>query len=120
MTNHKIHDTLPDGFHFADRLQVESFMDTGSVDGAAKVCLVAGEGDLPRLACRLRPPRGWTAAMINDYKCGWIDGKASTGSGDAEADSPYGQGYRDAAEGRMRWHLAYCKDHGDHEGGCAA
>ena len=34
------------------------------------------------------------------------------------ADLIYSMGYRDAAEGRMKWHLPHCKDHGDHETGC--
>ena len=82
----KIHDTLPSGFSYADRLQTEAFERTCSVNGASKVCLVrataaeiAAEADIlqaggpdeyPRgyyehlaerntadLAVRLRPPR---------------------------------------------------------------
>lgn len=116
MTNHKIHDTLPDGFHFADRLQVESFMDTGSVDGAAKVCLVAAEGDLPRLACRLRPPNNWTRQQQSDYKDGWIaarDGESNWGP-----TIQWSLGWDDAKNGRMKWHLAYCPEHHAGEDGC--
>lgn len=119
---HKTHETVPDGFSFADRLQVDSFMATGSIDGASKVCLVAGPGDLPRLACRLRPPHLWTPDMVEDYKDGWADGKTLTPREhtDGDLDTAYAGGYRDAAENRMKWHLAHCKNHGDHESGCQA
>jgi hypothetical protein len=113
---HKIHEKLPDGFHFADPLQIDSFEATGSVNGAAKVCLVAGAGELPRLACRLRPPFDWSSDDIEDYKDGWADARAAWPLD--EVATPYAMGYRDAAEGRMKWHLAYCTDHT--EGGCGA
>jgi hypothetical protein len=78
---HRIHPKLPEGFAYADRLQVASYEATGSVNGAAKVVLVAvdpraleaaGPDEYPSdyfdylakvtppaLACRLRPPRRW-------------------------------------------------------------
>ena len=122
MTNHKVHDSLPEGFSFADRLQVASFMATGSIPGASKVCLVAGAGDLPRLATRLRPPRDWDDVWRQNYKDGWRDGKSLTPREytGGDLDTTYAAGYRDAAENRMKWHLAHCSDHGDHEGGCGA
>lgn len=110
---HKIHETLPDGFSYADLLQIDSFMATGSVDGAAKVCLVAGAVELPRLAVRLRPPPGWRQSWRDDYKSGWEDGLDEIDLHD-DLDSSwwyYVAGYRDAAAGRMKWHLAYCADH---------
>jgi len=123
--SHQTHETLPSGFSYADRLQVDSFMATGSIDGAAKVALVAGAGELPRLATRLRPPYLWEADLITDYKEGWKDGKAHQRSRidmlsvDFQ-DSAYLAGYLDAAENRMKWHLAHCKDHGAHDSGCWA
>lgn len=117
MTNHKVHDTLPDGFAFADRLQIDSFMKWSSVDGASKIALVAGEGDLPRLACRLRPPR--RPGYVAEYKTGWADAKRPDANAVLDSQA-YADGYRDRAEHRMKWHLAYCKSHGDHEGGCRA
>lgn len=41
-----IHEQLPSGFHFADRLQVQQYQATGSVNGASKVCLVQGDRQL--------------------------------------------------------------------------
>lgn len=122
MSNHKVHETLPDGFCFADRLQIEAFMATGSIPGASKVCLVSGAGELPRLATRLRPPRDWEDSLRLDYKEGWKDGKALAPSRhtSGDLDTAYAGGYRDAAENRMKWHLAHCPDHGDHESGCGA
>lgn len=118
--NHITHEELPSGFNFADRLQVESFMQTGSVDGASKVCLVAGAGELPRLACRLRPPRHWDAGERIDYTSGWEASRSGEVFNrlDHSHHSRYALGYRDAAENRMKWHLAYCANHGDHAEGC--
>lgn len=106
--------SLPNGFHLADRLQAASFEATGSIDGAAKVTMT-DQG----IACRLRPPRDWNDKERADYQQGWEDGKALTGSTGYESFE-WEHGYRDAAENRMKWHLAYCEDHGDHEGGCGA
>jgi len=116
---HEIHETLPEGFSYADRLQIESFMQSGSIDGASKVCLVAGAGELPRLACRLRPPRDWNPRQIRLYRDGWTAGRrgAPVTMVACENDE-WASGYRDAAEGRMKWHLAYCPSHGDHAEGC--
>lgn len=112
---HRVHDTLPDGFHYADRLQVAAFMATGSIDGASKVCLVAGDGP-PRLATRLRPPRD--NRYRGDYNEGWHAGRRLE---PVDLNSrAFGDGYRDAAEGRMKWHLAHCPNHGDHAEGCGA
>lgn len=142
---HRIHDSLPEGFHFADRLQASDYFRTGSINGAAKVALVKyGEGPI-RVSCRLRPPHRWEAIVseaklfwgltggrvdtaegrlaggqwyIEEYKRGWEAGRA--GKADADATPAYVDGYRDAAENRMKWHLAYCPDHGDHAEGCQA
>lgn len=120
MSNHMTHEKLPEGFHYADRHQIDSFMASGSINGASKVCLVAGAGELPRLATRLRPTG--MASYDIDYRLGWQSAKQTqrgyrtrTIAGDSEA---FWAGYRDRMEGRMKWHLAHCPDHGDHEGGC--
>lgn len=60
MTDHKIHDSLPSGFSYADRLQEEQYEATGSVHGASKVIFVKtylGGSPSVDLAVRLRPPR---------------------------------------------------------------
>lgn len=121
-----VHDGPPSGFHFADRLQAESFYATGSIDGASKVCFVRVMGNEPdksegrtALATRLRPPRDWPDAMILAYKAGWKAGKALDSDNGIQGEA-FWKGYRDAAENRMKWHLAYCTDHGDHDGGCGA
>lgn len=127
-TTPTIHETLPSGFHFADRLQVEAFEATGSIQGASKVAFVRVMGNEPdksegrtALATRLRPPRYWPDAMILAYKAGWKAGRAGAPVTMRDVQSePWAQGYRDAAENRMKWHLAYCEDHGDHESGCGA
>lgn len=138
-TEHRIHDSLPSGFHFADQHQAEDYAEIGSVNGASKVCLVHTE-DGPRLAIRLRPPRtlddiegdlGHRAALLhsNDpkqaaewyvaqYNLGW---QASTRVGrtgqdseawDSGSTSPaWDDGYLDHAAGRPKWHLTYCVDH---------
>jgi hypothetical protein len=58
MTQHQIHDRLPSGFAYADKVQAADFASTGSVHGASKVCLVRPyDADAePDLAVRLRPP----------------------------------------------------------------
>lgn len=65
ITEHKIHDSLPSGFVYADTLQVAQFYTTGFVHGASKVCLVRTKGDpySDELAVRLRPPR-----TLNDIR----------------------------------------------------
>lgn len=110
MSTHLIRETLPEGFNYADRLQVESFMATASVDGASKVCLVAGAGGLPRLACRLRPPRLRGEWYITEYEAGWLYAKTSTTMPDGTS-SAFDDGYLDQATGRMKWHKAHCADH---------
>lgn len=108
----------PSGFGVADRLQVEAFVATGSIPGASKVTFADGAV----LCCRLRPPYLWTPDLIQDYKDGWADGKTLTPREHTggDLDTAYAAGYRDRAEGRMKWHLAHCPDHGDHESGCGA
>lgn len=63
MTNHKIHDTMPSGFHWANDLQVEQYNETGSVRGAGKVVYVrlddAEDGEVG-LGVRLEPPHRWS------------------------------------------------------------
>lgn len=118
MTQHKIHDELPAGFHWADALQTAEYIASGSVNGAAKVIFVKGEAEGEvNLAVRLRPPRrpGYDA----EYLTGWEAGKQAKAS-DVLDSKAYADGYRDRAEGRGKWHLAYCTNHGDHEGGCGA
>ena len=106
--------SAPSGFAVADRLQVDSFEATGSIDGASKVTHAADGTP----CCRLRPPHLWTPDDVEDYKDGWADGKAGEVPWNLPAEHAYSMGYRDAAEGRMKWHLPHCKDHGDHETGC--
>lgn len=115
--NHKVHDTLPDGFAYADRLQIDAFMETGRVPGATKVCLVAGEGDLPRLACRLGPPTSWAAQQRVDYREGWLTSTAGEPN-DGTHTIQWGFGWDDASHGRMKWHLAYCPEHHAGPDGC--
>lgn len=111
------HETLPSGFQFADRLQVDAFSETGSINGASKVCFVYDEDGVLRLATRLRPPNNRPTYKA-DYQHGWTAWKNETGN---KADSQgFCDGYRDAAENRMKWHLAYCESHGDHAEGCHA
>lgn len=116
MSRHATRETLPEGFSYADRLQVEAFMATGSIDGASKVCMVAGPGELPRLATRLRPPRrpGYSTA---EYKQGWEDGK-NPSPDDILDSSAYAQGYLDRRDGRMKWHFVYCTSHNNSATGC--
>jgi len=109
INSYPVHETLPEGFMFADVLQIESFMNTSSVPGASKVCLVAGAGELPRLACRLRPPRDRGVKYISDYRAGWTLGKKNMGKADGNA--AFNDGWLDAVWDRMKWHLAYCSDH---------
>lgn len=109
MTNHITHETLPEGFNYADALQVEAFMSTSSIPGASKVALVAGPGELPRLACRLRPPRDRGVKYISDYRAGWTLGRKGIGSPDGNA--AFNDGWLDAIWGRMKWHLAHCSEH---------
>lgn len=138
-TEHRIHDRLPSGFRFADRHQAEDYAESGSVNGASKVCLVGTE-DGTRLAVRLRPPHtiydiesplGYRAALLHDedpieaarwyvtqYNLGW---QASTRVGrtgqdseawDSGSTSPaWDDGYLDHAAGRPKWHLTHCVDH---------
>ena len=138
MTNFPVHDRLPNGFVLADRLQIESFERTGSVNGASKVCFVCNgldpvvkDGVVVQsgydLAVRLRPPsrledvasnlgRGAVKTVeeyIAEYNRGWNAGRRGTGR---EFDTgytshAYDDGYLDAAAGRMKWHLTYCPDH---------
>lgn len=122
----------PNGFHLADRLQVEAFVRAGSVPGASKVA-TAPDG---ALAVRLGPPTGWgpvqsaakaAGAMlttyIREYNNGWRSAIETTqrvrvGFAGVDESVAFWDGYRDRAENRMKWHLTYCHDHGDHESGC--
>lgn len=131
---HRVHDSLPSGFSYANDLQSDEYNRTGSVNGAAKVIYVRGytEGNvrLPylNLAVRLRPPMSiddvrsniGAAGMLDaaqyrtEYEKGWARAKRtdeypSGGSGALE------DGYLDQAAGRPKWHLAHCTDH-DHCG----
>lgn len=45
LSDDRIHDTLPDGFFFADLIQSEAFERTCSVNGARKVCLVRADAE---------------------------------------------------------------------------
>lgn len=79
-TQHKVHDTLPSGFAYANAFQAEEYAATGLVHGASKAvfvrarggmlscCALSGVGacdDAPHvdLAIRFRPPR-----TINDIR----------------------------------------------------
>lgn len=116
MTTHKTHEIMPEGFSYADRLQVEAFMATSSIPGASKVCLVAGAGELPRLACRLRPPTFWHDEMILAYKAGWRTARVVVEMPDGSA--AFDMGYLDQAVGRMKWHTPHCSSHNNSATGC--
>ena len=107
--------SAPSGFYAADRLQVASFEATGSIDGASKVT----HGADGTLYCRLRPPRDWNLTEREGYERGWRAGKAGQPD-DQDESFEWEHGHLDATEGRQKWHLAYCTDHGNHEGGCGA
>lgn len=141
MSNHMTHETLPSGFSYADTLQIEAFLATGSVNGAAKVAYVAGAGELPRLAVRLRPPHRWGAVVspvarrfagrtgfvvdnddnreahdwyVREYKNGWAAAGRGTDSvawDSGTTSAAWDDGYLDRAGGRMKWHLTYCPNH---------
>lgn len=135
-TEHKIHDTLPSGFAYADALQVEQFEASGSVHGASKVALVRTQLDGSYLAIRLRPPRnfedivsplGRAAAeghgndwYIDQYNLGWQastrvsrTGQSSEAWNSGSTSHAWDDGYLDNAAGRPKWHLTYCADHGN-------
>lgn len=111
-------ETAPNGFTFADRIQQATFEVTGIVFGAAKVTHIDG-----RLAVRLHPPKN--DRYVRAYQDGWRSARdpeertrvVRLGT---DAERAFWDGYRDHAEGRMKWHLAHCRDHGDHETGCHA
>lgn len=132
----KIHDTLPNGYAYADAMQTEHYSVTGSVNGASKVCYVRTAGDQVDLAVKLKPPTslddirsnlGRRAALaeyagggqqaldwyVAEYRRGWA---ASRRQSTAEFDTgytshAYDDGYLDASAGRMKWHLTYCLNH---------
>ena len=135
-TEHKIHDSLPSGFSYADAIQVGQFYATGSVHGASKVCLVRMKEDphSDELAVRLRPPRsvedirgplGLRAAeslglegYIAQYNLGWQastrvgrTGQSSEAWNSGMTNYAWDDGYLDQAAGRPKWHLTYCADH---------
>lgn len=139
-TEHKVHDTLPSGFAYADNLQTEQFEATGSVHGASKVALIRMQMDGSYLAVRLRPPRtindirsplGLRAAKANSntpleaaewyiaqYNLGWQastrvsrTGQESEAWSSGETNFAWDDGYLDRAAQRPKWHLTYCADH---------
>lgn len=111
-------DTAPNGFTYADRVQIATFIEKGIIFGASKLS-TDPDG---RIACRLHPPAN--KAYVDAYNAGW----ASAANPDTrtrvvareDEQRAYWDGYRDRSEGRMKWHLAHCPDHGDHETGCQA
>jgi len=128
---------IPSGFHAADLHQQQSFRDTGSINGAAKVTVLP-DGTV---CTRLRPPHRWAAVVsplarrfagltgfvisnpdnaeardwyVAEYNAGWQASRRGTEHGpfqDGTSSDAYDDGYLDAAAGRMKWHLTYCTDH---------
>lgn len=133
--NKRICDTLPSGFAFANRLQLDEYQRTGSIHGASKLCMVGTAIEEPRrLAVRLRPPRRWGDVIspiarseafrlrfrvtdpdnaellewyISEYNRGWAARKRAV----ADSSEAWEDGYLDAAAGRPKWHYTYCTDH---------
>lgn len=123
MSIYRIHERLPSGFTYANNLQIETFEASGSVDGAAKVVLVADAGELPRLAFRARPPRALhnvqsslgraSVSTVEDYRAEYEKGwrAASRTTDFPSGTGAHDDGYLDRASGRAKWHLTYCADH---------
>lgn len=110
MTNHKIHDSLPSGFHWANDLQVDQYTETGSVRGAGKVVFVAtGEADekgapVVNLGVRLEPPRRWShivSPVARSYagRHGFVVTNPDNDEALAWYVNQYNAGYRDARRG---------------------
>lgn len=134
-----VHARVPSGFVLANDLQQQEFVDTGSVQGASKVALVATTDDrllnaelaeregfegYLELAVRLRPPRFLKSVRsslgrssvetvedyIREYNNGWNHAVRSTEYPTGKSDA-YEDGYLDRAAGRAKWHLTHCADH---------
>lgn len=147
MTEHQIHERLPNGFHFADALQAKSFAETGSINGASKVALVRRDHGKTFVACRLRPPRTWGDVVspsargeagrtgfidrpdnreardwyVSEYNAGWAAARRGTDDGPFQrgiSSMAYDDGYLDLVAGRMKWHLTYCANHDNNDTGC--
>lgn len=122
MTEYQIHETIPSGFSYADELQVIAFENTGSINGASKVCLVKTTG-VPRLAFRPRPPHllknvesflGRNSVKTIDeyraeYERGWRNARRSSYM--PSGSQAHDDGFLDGATGRPKWHLAHCTNH---------
>lgn len=135
MTEHRIHDRLPSGFTFADRMQARNYETKGFVPGAQKIALVKTDEGI-EVAARLAPPkysdtvtrRGLIREAISEagvnpenvlswyieeYNKGWqASRRGSTVAWESGRTShAYDDGYLDAAAGRPKWHLTHCIDH---------
>lgn len=140
MTEYQIQDRTPNGFSPANQQQVDRYLDTGSVNGAAKVVFVrtnpdhasyaesilaqrAGVEGALTLAVRLKPPRtiGDIESIArrettdlerykSEYNAGWKASGRGSDWPDGTSHS-WDDGYLDRAAGRAKWHLTWCLDH---------